>query len=345
MITANEVKIIASLFTVLICISSNAFSQTDNDLEQQAQNLQEHLKNDYFSFGLLLQSKADFQPERDYGHNGFKASKARFKILGEFDHRFGYNLQATMLKKPSVLDANVYFKPSSTVKLKAGVFKSPFSHEYATGAGSILFASRSTVVDQLGTKRQVGVQLDTYTSKKTFRFTGGIFNGNNFNSNQNSDDKFLYIGRAESYLTNDHHNKVKLGTSIAHEAKDAAGHGNLSSDYVGKQTSVTAYTSIKKNKLLLDGEFIQGWRNPDVGPESNPYGYYVTAGYYVTSKSQLLVRWDALEGDNLTQDTEQIFVGFNHKPNSFAKLKLTYVLPTDHSIEYSNFFAVLQLKF
>ncbi len=332
------------LLAPLVCISTSTLAQHKTNLEDQAKNLQNNLKNDYFSFGLLLQGKADFQPKRDYGHNGFKASKARFKISGEFDHKFGYKLQATMLKSPSVLDANVYFKPYSNVQLKAGVFKSPFSHEYATGAGSILFASRSTVVNQLGTKRQVGVQLDTYTSKKTFRFTGGIFNGSNFHSNKNSDDKFLYIGRVESYLANDHHNKVKLGTSIAHEAKDVAGHGNLSSDYVGKQTSVTAYTSIKKNKLLLDGEFIQGWRNPVVGPDSNPYGYYVTAGYYVTSSSQLLVRWDAFEGDDLTQDTEQVFVGFNHKPNSFTKLKLTYVLPTDHSIEYSNFFAVLQLE-
>lgn len=341
----TKIITVTCLFVALLFFGTSTLAQDKKNFEDQAQNLQKHLKNDSFAFGVLIQGKGDFQPERDYGHNGFKASKARFKIFGEFYQRFGYKLQASMLKSPSVLDANVYFKPSSNVKLKAGLFKSPFSHEYLTGAGSILFASRSTVVNQLGTKRQVGVQLDTYTSKKTFRFTGGVFNGSNIRSNKNSDDKFLYIGRVESYLANDDHNKIKLGASIAHEAKDVAGHGNLSADYVGKQTSVTTYTSIKKNKLLLDGEFIQGWRNPNVRSNSTPYGYYVTAGYYITNSSQLLVRWDAFEGDNLAQDTEQVFVGFNHKPNSFTKLKLTYVLPTDHSIEYSNFFAVLQVGF
>lgn len=94
------------------------------------------------------------------------------------------------------------YRPSSQVELKVGLFKSPFTHEYLTGAGSILFPGRATAVNQLGTKRQLGFQADIYTSEKTLRFTGGIFNGNGYNGNSNDDNKFLYIGRVESYFGN-----------------------------------------------------------------------------------------------------------------------------------------------
>jgi len=345
MISIKNVITATVLFVALFCISLSSFAQEKTSFEEQVQRLQEDLKNDYFSFGLLLQGQANFQPERRSGNNGFSASKARFKMSGEFSGSFGYKLQASMLSVPSVVDANVYYKPASQVELKAGLFKSPFSHEYLTGAGSVLFAGRSTVVNQLGTKRQLGLQLDTYTSGKKFRFTGGVFNGNNYSGNSNNDNKFLYIGRVESYLGSGSSNQIKIGASVAHETKDTPGSGNLSTGYVGKQTLLAAYASITQNKLLVDGEFINGWRNPDLGTDSNPYGYYITAGYYVTNNSRLLVRWDAFEDDNLAQDTEQILIGFNHMPNSFTKLKLTYTLPTNENIEYSNFVAILQVGF
>jgi len=344
MTSFSKPKTAIILFAAIFCAFTTTFGQETTDFEGQVQELQKNLKNDYFSFGLLLQGQADFQPERPSGNNGFRASKGRFKMSGEFNNKFGYKLQASMLRAPSVLDANVYYKPASGLELKAGLFKSPFSHEYLTGAGSVLFAGRSTVVNQLGTKRQLGLQLDTYTSGKTFRFTGGIFNGNNFGGNANSDNKFLYIGRVESYLGTDD-NQVKIGTSVAHESKEISGSGNLSTGYLGEQTLLTAYTSINQGNLMVDGEFITGWRNPEFGPDSNPYGYYLTGGYYVTDNSRLLVRWDAFEGDNLAQDTEQILVGFNHMPNTFTKLKLTYILPTNQDIEYSNFLAILQIGF
>lgn len=337
MISTLKVRTALCLLATLFCVSTGAFAQESTDFEQQVENLQDHLKNDYFSFGLLLQGQADFQPDRIAGNNGFIASKARFKMSGEFNNKFGYKLQASMISSPSVKDANVYYKPSSQVELKAGIFKSPFSHEYATGAGSVLFAGRSTVVNNLGTKRQLGLQLDTYTSEKTFRFSGGVFNGNSYTTNSNNDNKFMYIGRVESYLGNGE-NQTKLGVGLAHEAQNNPG-------FVGKQTHLTTYASTTQGKLLLDGEFINAWRNPDVGADSNPYGYYITAGYFVTDSSRLLARWDAFEGDNLAQDTEQILVGFNHSPNQFTKLKFTYSFPTNDGFEQSNFFAILQVGF
>lgn len=330
----------------LFCaLTTTAWGQSSSTVKEEAQQIKETLKNDYFSFGILLQGQADFKPERISGNNGFKASKGRFKISGIFNGKFGYKLQATMLKSPSVLDANVYFKPTKNLSFKAGLFKSPFSHEYLTGAGSILFVNRSTVVNQLGTKRQLGLQIDGYTPGKSVRLTGAVFNGNGFSGNSNDDKYFQYIGRIETYLGDGADHKVKLGAHIAYEKKNVPGSGNLANNFIGKQTLFGGYASVTQNKLLLDGEFIYGWRSPNVGNDSNPYGYYFTAGYFVSPKSRVLVRWDSFAGDNLAGESNNLIAGFNYAPNKFTKFKLNYVLPTDSDIKYSNFLAVFQVGF
>lgn len=346
MYTLNYV--LKSLFSIaLFCFTLTALSvaQQKDDTKSQLPEIQQTLKNDYFSFSLLVQGLADFQPERAAGYNGFKASKGRFKISGIFDNQFGYNFQATMLKSPSILDANVYYKPTANFSIKGGVFKSPFTHEYLTGAGSILFISRSTVVNQLGTKRQVGLQIDSFTPGKFLRFTAGVFNGNNYGNNKNDDSHFQYVGRVETLLSDHSSGKAKMGISIAHEQKDVPGtSGNIPTTFVGEQTLLESYFHITQGKVLLDGEFIYSWLETPAEENFNPYGYYATVGYEVAPKSRLLLRWDSFTGDAIAMDSEYILLGFNYKPNKFAKLKFNYILPTDQDIEYSNFLLAIQIS-
>lgn len=342
-------NILRNLFSIaLFCLAFTAlsFAQQKKQQNSEFQQLQENLKNDYFSFSLLVQGLADFQPERTTGHNGFQASKGRFKISGIFDGRFGYNLQATMLQSPSILDANVYYKPTANFSIKGGLFKSPFTHEYLTGASSILFVNRSTVVNQLGTKRQVGVQIDGFSPGGLFRFTAGAFNGNNYGNNSNDDNHLQYIGRLEGYLNSNSENSAKVGISVAVEQKDTPSpSGNISSTFGGDQKLMTSYFSISQGKILLDGEFIYSWLESPADQDYNPYGYYATFGYYIAPKSRLLLRWDSFTGDNLAGDSETLVAGFNYSPSSFAKVKLNYVLPTDQSVEYSNFLVAMQISF
>lgn len=332
-----------ALFT--FALTALSYAQEDKSQDGQLKQLQENLKNDYFSFSLLVQGMADFRPERTAGYNGFKASKGRFKISGIFDNQFGYNLQATMLKSPSILDANVYYKPTTNFSIKGGVFKSPFTHEYLTGAGSILFINRSTVVNQLGTKRQVGLQIDTFIPNKFLRFTAGIFNGNNYGNNKNDDSHFQYVGRIETLLSDRSNGKAIMGISIAHEQKDVPGtSGNIPTTFLGEQTLLESYFHITQGKVLLDGEFIYSWLESPAEENFNPYGYYATVGYEIAPKSRLLLRWDSFTGETMATDSESILLGFNYKPNKFAKLKLNYILPTDQDIEYSNFLLAMQIS-
>ena len=123
---------------------------------------------------------------------------ARLQIYGEFDNKFGYQLQTNFVSSTALLDANMYYNLTPNFSVKAGLFKSPFSYEYLTGAASTDFVNRSSVVNYLAPKRQLGFQLQGKLADGMFKYTAGMFNGNGFGPNQNDDDQFLYTARLET---------------------------------------------------------------------------------------------------------------------------------------------------
>ena len=333
--------------TLLIFCTSVANAQNKEQKSSDLKQLQDQFKKEYLSFGVLVQSIGDYQPERISGNNGFSVSKARFKVSGELEQRFGYKLQASITSSPSVVDANVYYKLNSQTTVTAGFYKSPFSYEYLTGAASINFVNRSTVVNQLAPKRQVGVQIDGATLSGVLRYTAGIFNGNHFN--KNNDDKFLYVGRLEADLAkgNNPRDSFLLGLNGSYEQKNvAASSGNIQSSFQGEQTLLGSYLTISKKRWMLSGELIYSWLKSNTEEtEYNPYGYYASVGYFATPQTQVLVRWDSFTGDQLAMNSESIIAGVNIRPSSFSKIKLNYVIPTEQSIDKSQILAGVQIGF
>ena len=330
------------ILTLLIFSTTIASAQNKGEENSDLKQLQHQFKKEYLSFGVLVQSIWDYQPKRLSGNNGFSVSKARFKVAGELDQRFGYKLQASITGSPSVVDANLYYKLNSQTTATAGFYKSPFSYEYLTGAASINFVNRSTVVNQLAPKRQVGLQINGSTLSGFLNYTAGIFNGNHFN--QNNDDKFLYVGRLEANLTKD--NSFLLGLNASYEQKNrTATSGNIQSTFRGEQTLLGSYLTISQKGWMFTGEFIYSWLESNTKTEYNPYGYYASAGYFVTPNTQLLVRWDNFTGDQLAIDSESIIAGINIRPSNFSKIKINYIIPTEQPINNSQILAGVQIGF
>lgn len=335
-----------SLLTVLLfAISSLAIAQHEqgDDLRE----LRETLKNDYFSAGMLIQNVIDYQPERLAGNNGFSISNARFQIYGELDNKFGYQLQANVINNPAILDANLYYNFNKQTTLKAGLFKTPFSAEYLTGAAAIDFVNRSTVVNQLAPNRQTGLQLAGSFSDAIVEYRVGVFNGNRMGFSQNSDNTFMYVGRVQANLgsSEESASSIKVGLNASYENKKQAFGGNIQSSFEGEQTLLGTDLRFTKGELLLSGEFIYSWLESDTGIEFNPNGYHLTAGYYVTPKTQLLLRWDDFQGDNLATDASSVIAGINVFPTSYSEIQLNYSIPTDQAIDYSQLLLNLQLNF
>jgi hypothetical protein len=78
--------------------------------------------------------------------------------------------------------------------VQVGQFKTPFTREFITSLAEVETADRSTVVDSLAPKRDLGVMAD-YTAAGRATFTAGLFNGNGQNVTANSDTTPLGVAR------------------------------------------------------------------------------------------------------------------------------------------------------
>lgn len=344
-------KIGLSLFIIpliLVLIAWSPLNAQHRDSGSDFDAFREQLKNDYFSVGALLQTRLDYQPERAVGNNGFSIGNARLQVYGQFDGGFGYQLQTNFTQTSALVDANAYYRFSDEFQIKAGLFKSPFSYEFLTGAPNLDFIGRSGVVNQLAPNRQVGAQISGTTNDGVLRYQLGAFNGNGFSPNQNSDETFLYVGRLETQFETGEKeagNQITFGVNASREAKEqGAATGNLRSVFNGDQTLLGSDVRIIQGDLMLSGELIYSWLDSAVTDESyNPYGYHATIGYDVTSTTQLLARLDYFEGDNLVSNSESIVAGANIYPTSFSKIQVNYRIPTQESLDYSQVLVNFQI--
>ncbi|MFH5830954.1 porin [Halalkalibaculum sp. DA384] len=334
-------------FSIILLCSAVAVAQSADSQEPDFNAFQQQLKKDYFSVGALLQTIGDYQHERSAGYNGFLVGNARLQVYGEFDQGFGYQLQTNFTSSAALLDAAAYYRFSDGFQVKTGVFKSPFSYEYLTGAAAIDFVNRSTAVSQLAPKRQIGVQLSGQTTDGILHYSVGAFNGNGFGINRNNDSHLLYVGRLEARFDTDRQHsddQITFGVNASRETKRRSGFiGGIRGD----QTLLGTDVRITQSNLFLAGEFIYSWLDADSQADQyNPFGYHATAGYHVTPKTQLLARWDYFTSDELpgSVNTESILAGINIFPTSVSEIQLNYIIPTEQSIEYSQVLVNFQIS-
>ncbi|MGM0547375.1 MAG: porin [Bacteroidota bacterium] len=340
--------VLSSIVWALLLFSGtllHAQDKSDSDFDA----FQEHFQKDYFTVGGLLQTVGDYQFERASGENGYSVGNARLQVKGVFDGKFGYQLQTNFINSPAVLDANVHYTASPYFSLKAGLFKSPFSYEYLTGAAAIDFVNRSSVVNQLVPKRQVGMQVYGSLDEGRFKYSGGMFNGNGFGRNENADGNFLYSARLEANSGVENHtvDGLMVGLNASYEQSDeVSSGGGVLSGVEGEQLLLGADTRIIYDKMMLAGEFIYSTVNDDdLMDQYNPFGYYVTGGYYVTPKAQLLARWDYFESDVLGTDSESIIGGINIFPSEVSEVQLNYIYPIEEGVDFSRILLNLQIAF
>lgn len=142
-------------------------------------------------------------------------------------------------------------------------------------------------------------------------------------------------------------NAMVWGINASYEQKNEVSEsGNLRSTLRGEQLLLGSDIRLEHNNLMLNSEVIYSRIQPDFGGEINPFGYQVTAGYFVLANTQFLFRWDHFE-DNMnsrTADSEQLLAGFNYFPSSFSKIQLNYIYPVDREIGFSQILIRFQLN-
>lgn len=318
----RKTLLLALFCAAVLALNSKAATAQSND-EPLFDALEQHFKRDELSLGVLVQAVTDLQIERSFaGRNGFSMANLRLLLYGELDQGFGYFVAINAINTPGILDARLYYQVSPALRLSIGQFKAPFSAEFLTYAGSIDFVNRSQVVANLAPGRQIGFEVSGKLADKTISYAAGLFNGNGTARNNNDNNDFLYAGRLTFYPHDPAANHVEIGLNAAFSNDNISG-------LTRKRTLLGADFRMTRDKLLLSGEVIWArWRFSE-SAISKPWGYHATAGYMVTPKSQLLLRWESLLFDSPAADSRLLVFGYNLWPTKATELQINYLINTD----------------
>jgi hypothetical protein len=174
-------------------------------------------------------------------------------------------------------DAVVRYKPGAFA-IQAGQFKTPFTREFITSLSDIETADRSTVVDSLAPKRDIGVMAE-YAFGADATVLLGLFNGEGQNVTANADSNYLIVGRVTGrpvpFLT--------LGANVA--------------DYAGDSTRYGVDVAIEYMGAIFRAEYVtQNRQGIDIDDE----GWYAQGAYRVGRWVQLVLKLEGFSRDGIT---------------------------------------------
>jgi hypothetical protein len=158
--------------------------------------------------------------------------------------------------------------------VQLGQFKTPFTWEYITSLSLIETADRSTAVDSLAPKRDIGIMAD-YDIGGRALITAGIFNGEGQNLTSNTDSSALGVARVQvrpiPYIV--------LGANAARYFADSTRYG--------------VDASVEAPWVILRGEYI-GQHRDVLGGEDDT-GWYALAASPVRPWLQPVVKYEWFE--------------------------------------------------
>jgi hypothetical protein len=194
---------------------------------------------------------------------GGLARDVTWRVQGEF--RTG--AVGTGKASVSLQDAYIRYR-TGNFGIQAGQYKTPFTREFITSLADVETADRSTVVDSIAPKRDIGVMAD-YAIGPSATLILGVFNGEGQNVTANADSSLLWVGRATvrpiAYLT--------LGGNFAQYGSDSTRYGvDLSLEYQG---------------AALKGEYIGQHRD---GGGLDDKGWYAQGTYRVLPWVQFVLK-------------------------------------------------------
>lgn len=234
-----------------------------------------------------LQARETYQ--EDVGLTG-TINRARLAAAGTLAGSITWRLQSefrtgnvgTGRASVSLQDAYVRWT-RARLGVQLGQFKTPFTREFVTSLTEVETADRSTVVDSLAPKRDIGVMAD-YAHGGRAGIALGLFNGEGQNVTANPDSSALGVVR----VTVRPIPFLLLGVSAAR--------------YFGDSTRYGADLSVEAPWAVLRGEYVAQHRD-HVGGEDQ--GWYALAAVPVTPWFQPVVKYEWFNRPTVAQDAQK----------------------------------------
>ncbi len=246
-----------------------------------------------------LQARLSFQ--KDVGMTA-TLNRARLQATGTIATAFSYKLQGEFRTgnvgtgKASVSLTDAYIRWShQALGIQVGQFKTPFSWEYLTSIADIETLDRSTVVDSLATRRDIGLMAD-YQIGTFVLVSGGVFNGENINVTANRDSTVLGVARVAFKPIP----QISFGVSGARWFGDSLRYG--------------ADASWQDTRLVVRGEYIGGAR--DSLDRKDDWGWYGLVGFKIQPAVQLVAKYEDFRREELSPQFKNraVSLGINTFP-------------------------------
>lgn len=207
-------------------------------------------------------------------------NRARLTATGTIATGFSYRIQGEFrtgnpgrAASVSLTDAYIRYVRYG-FGVQAGQFKTPFTWEYITSIADIETLDRSTVVDSLAPKRDLGVMAD-YQIGPRIQVMAGAFNGEGQGVTANRDSTLLGVARVAIKLVP----QVTVGANAAR--------------YFGDSTRYGADASYQDNRLVVRGEYLLQSRDSLGGETDN--GWYGLVGVRIAPPVQLVGKYEEFE--------------------------------------------------
>jgi phosphate-selective porin len=190
--------------------------------------------------------------------------------------------------------------------VQAGQFKTPFTREFITSLADIETADRSTAVDSLAPKRDIGL-MGEYTYRRV-SIWAGVFNGEGQNVTANTDSTVLGVGRLAVRLLR----QLSVGVNGAW--------------YFGDSTRYGVDAAYENARFALKAEYLGQVRDEASG--SDDWGWYGLGAVFVTPTVQAVGKYEGFgrPGVTATVKNRAWTTGLNIYPSSRTfRLTLDYV--------------------
>jgi phosphate-selective porin len=213
--------------------------------------------------------------------------------------------------------------------VQVGQFKTPFTREFITSLADLETADRSTVVDSLAPKRDIGMMADVAIMSKVSLY-GGVFGGDGQNVTSNKDSTVLGVARL-----------------VVRPIPEIALGGNVGS-YFGDSTRYGADANYEGRLVTLRAEYVAQSRDSLAGKDD--HGWFALGAVKVHPVVQLVGKYEDFSRDEVS--LQQRNNAWTAASNLFlhgtaVKLTLEYVSREigDPGIRKGQFLGQLQARF
>ena len=311
------------LFLSVVLLGFASVQAGDNS-EPVAEMLNERLKSEAFSLGILIQAQGAYSFENTDFNGGpaWDLGSTRIDFRGTVDRNFKYRVRVYFLSQQQNIDARVGYRFSDSFEVIAGAFKPYLSRDLDPSPANLDMVRRARLVGAMMNTLEIG--FSALGNIGNFKYRLGMYNGRGAaDIAEQNDNRFFHTSRLAYGLEPADGHKLELGVNGAINRSLDEPVGNTGLTSVSDRLLYGGYLEYDSDLFFGTAEYLQSDFDAIEfdGQQESITGFYTTLGVKLDPRNEMLVRWDHLSLDLKEDESDRILVGWNYYPTSLVSFR------------------------